>query len=72
MYLIIIRGNKFISQHYSITCAIASVSDLFDMVCILNKSEDVIQYRICWEGFFVDPKEFGWGQMEKWVRDFPK
>jgi hypothetical protein len=58
------KGNHI----YQIVCNEVS---LFFTTHILNGCEDVIQFKVS-QGVMTcnEPREFGFGAMEKWVRQF--
>jgi hypothetical protein len=45
---------------------ISDVDGLFFLCCLLDKSELVIEFKVETH----QPKDFGWGDFEKWVQKF--
>jgi len=68
MYTIIATGSLIVHSA-RLGFVARDIDSLFEICCILQKSERIRQYKVVFEDIVLDNSFYGW-KFEKWVKEF--
>jgi hypothetical protein len=68
MYTVIVRFKS--SDSCSYTMIVAGMDALFHFLWALQKTDDVLEFKVCCQDMLLRQKDLNWACFDKWVTSF--